>query len=262
MEKQQAIARLEKQRSEITGLKQRPSFVPEFKKWYRDTEIAIQKIFGGSNRHLRDFTKISYSLGCYSSATPDSAFYEAYIKGLNSANAILSSFIDEINEYGIDTVEQEVASSTSSIDTVDLLCSRFHNVVRQLRHRHADRTTIEIEDEYDVQDLFHSLLTIYFDDIRDEEWTPSHAGACSRVDFLLKQEKIVIELKKTRKGLAKKEIGDQLLIDIQRYKEHPDCENLICFVYDPEARIVNPRGLENDLTKTIDGLNVKVIIRP
>ena len=42
-----------------------------------------------------------------------------------------------------------------------------------------------MEDEYDVQDLFHALLTIYFEDIRKEEWSPSYAGGASRMDFLL-----------------------------------------------------------------------------
>lgn len=64
----------------------------------------------------------------------------------------------------------------------------------------------------------------------------------------------------TRKGLSAKEVSDQLIIDIDRYKSHPDCKNLICFVYDPEERINNPRGIENDLTKITDDLNVITII--
>ena len=119
-----------------------------------------------------------------------------------------------------------------------------------------------IRDRYDTQDLFHSLLQLYFDDIRPEEWSPSYAGSGSRVDFLLKQEEIVVEIKKTRKNLKTKQIGEQLIIDIARYKEHPNCKQLICFVYDPEGWVVNPAGLENDLTGVKDGLNVNVYIIP
>lgn len=43
-----------------------------------------------------------------------------------------------------------------------------------------------LEDEYDVQDLPHALLLLYFDDVRAEEWTPSYAGKSARMDFLLK----------------------------------------------------------------------------
>jgi hypothetical protein len=145
---------------------------------------------------------------------------------------------------------------------VERICDRFHLVARQLRSRHDNRETLDVEDEYDVQDLLHALLTLEFDDIRPEEWTPSYAGSGSRVDFLLKQEQIVIEAKKTRKGLGAKEIGEQLIVDIQRYQSHPDCRTLICFVYDPDGRIANPRGIENDLNREHNGLGVEVIIAP
>lgn len=119
-----------------------------------------------------------------------------------------------------------------------------------------------MNDEYDVQDLLHALLRIHFEDIRPEEWTPSYAGAVSRVDFLLKDEKIIVEVKKTRASLKAKDVGEQLIIDIERYRVHPDCKKLLCFVYDPEGWIANPRGLENDLTRSADDFQVKVLIVP
>lgn len=58
-------------------------------------------------------------------------------------------------------------------------------------------------------------------------------------------------------------MGEQLLIDISTYEVHPDCEHLICFVYDPEGRIGNPIGLESDLNKkSTDNLKVNVYIFP
>jgi len=139
---------------------------------------------------------------------------------------------------------------------------RFHQVVIQLRNRHEDRDTIDVVDEYDVQDLLHALLRVFFDDVRAEEWTPSYAGGSKRQDFLLKTQKTVIEVKKTRKGLGSKELGEQLLIDIGSYKSHPDCKTLVCFVYDVENRVNNPRGFEKDLSKNTDGVDVHVIVRP
>ena len=145
--------------------------------------------------------------------------------------------------------------------TLDRIFARFHKVARQLRSRHAGRNTLEIEDEYDVQDLLHAILQLYFDDIRDEEWTPSYAGSAARVDFLLKNEKTVIEVKKTRQGPADKEVGNQLIEDIERYQAHPDCEKLVCFVYDPEGRIGNPNGVMNDLNSRHERF-AKVVIEP
>ena len=150
----------------------------------------------------------------------------------------------------------------SSFLLVNQICSRFHLVAKKLRSRYSNRDTLVVKDEYDTQDLLHSLLHIFFDDIRPEEYIPSYAGSNSRVDFLLKKEKIVIEVKKTRKGLGTKQVGDQLLIDIQRYRSHPDCKTLICFVYDPEGLISNPKGLETDLNKKEKDFEVKVLIIP
>jgi hypothetical protein len=121
---------------------------------------------------------------------------------------------------------------------------------------------LNIEDEYDVQDLLHALLKLDFEDIRPEEWSPSYAGKSSRMDFLLKDYKVVIEVKKTRTGLGAKELGGQLIEDIARYKTHPDCETLLCFVYDPEGLIGNPRGIENDLSQDEGPIKVRVFIKP
>ncbi len=151
----------------------------------------------------------------------------------------------------------------SSINIVRKICLRFHLVAKQLRdYRRENRNTIIIEDEYDVQDLLHALLKIFYDDIRPEEWTPSYAGGSSRMDFLIKNEKIVIEVKKTREGLKGKQIADQLFVDIERYKKsHPGCEYLFCFVYDPENLIQNPIGLEKDINEKHKG-EAEVLICP
>jgi len=146
---------------------------------------------------------------------------------------------------------------------LETILDRFHLVAKQIRQRYDDRESLDIKDEYDVQDLLHALLRIYFEDIRTEEWNPSYAGGSTRADFLLKTEQIVIEVKKTRSNLKAKQLGEQLIIDIAKYKTHPDCKTLYCFVYDPDGYITNPRGIENDLNKTSDeSFKVKVTIVP
>lgn len=190
-------------------------------------------------------------------------------KEVHKENTLL--IIDIINELEINEQEYkkelnlltEPIAATALNDTLlNNLFNKFHQIVIQLRDRYDNRDTIDVDDEYDVQDLLHALLKMYCDDIRPEEWTPSYAGTASRQDFLLKKEQIVIETKKTRKGLNNKELANELIIDIARYTVHPDCKKLICFVYDPENRIKNPRGFENDLSKTTDELTVIVYIRP
>jgi hypothetical protein len=172
---------------------------------------------------------------------------------LKNMVGIIKSALQEIRIFPRDKIIKDDLSN---------IFDRFHKVVRQLRHRYNNRSTIEVVDEYDVQDVIHILLCLFFDDIRTEEWTPSYAGSSARMDFLLKKENIVIETKMTREKLREKEVGNQLIEDIGRYKAHANCKELICFVYDPNGYIGNPQGLENDLKKDENGFRVIVFIRP
>ena len=153
-------------------------------------------------------------------------------------------------------------SDIEALAAVINICSRFHIIAKQLLARHDSRNTLDIDDEYDVQDLLHSLLRVHFDDIRAEEWTPSYAGGSARVDFLIKPYMILIEVKKTRAGLANKELGNQLIEDVGRYKQIHDAKALVCFIYDPSDKVVNPAGFVSDLEKLDKSITLKVIITP
>jgi hypothetical protein len=78
--------------------------------------------------------------------------------------------------------------------------------------------------------LVRALLHARFNDIRKEEHTPSYGVSTSRMDFIIKEEGIVIETKMTRDGLNDKELQDQLIKDIASYQEHPDCKTLFIVV--------------------------------
>lgn len=192
-----------------------------------------------------------------------------FIKGLQKSHrdyyfeaSTRVKIIENVKEYiDKDFIKFEEKNKVNVDNALNIIFSHFYKVARQLRCRYDNRETLKIEDEYDVQDLLHALLLLYFDDVRAEEWTPSYAGKSSRMDFLLKNERVVIEVKKTRHGLADKELGDQLIIDVDRYKVHPDCKRLICFVYDVEGRIGNPKGLMADLNNQHEEF-VTVIIKP
>lgn len=148
-------------------------------------------------------------------------------------------------------------------ESVRLLCRRFHSVAAELRHRHDGRETLDVHDEYDVQDLLHALLSIHFDDIRPEEWTPSYAGSSSRMDFFLPAIGLTVEVKKTRHGLDDRKLGSELIEDSAHYRARPDCRHLICFVYDPDNRVRNPKGLTDDLAKgSREDFTVEVIVEP
>ncbi len=149
-----------------------------------------------------------------------------------------------------------------AIEMIEQLARNFHLVVRKLSQRYDHRPPLEIRDEYDVQDLFYALLTPFFEDIRPEEVAPSHAGGHGRIDFLIKAEQIVIEIKKTRPSLRVRELRDQLIVDKEIYRTHPHCRTFIAFIYDPDGYIDNSIGFERDLSNTPGDVRVKVIVAP
>jgi hypothetical protein len=133
---------------------------------------------------------------------------------------------------------------------------------RQLLERRERRATLKVTDEYDVQDLMHALLKLHFEDVRAEEVAPSVAGKGGRMDFLLKPERIVIETKMTRPSLAQRELGDELIVDMRRYRAHPDQRTLVCLVYDPGGYCHSPAALENDLSCESAGRRTLVVVCP
>lgn len=184
--------------------------------------------------------------------------YPSSVKGVQEQ---LSTLSDLINQDLIDISNDEIKNNIDYEVMLENLLYKFHKVARQLRTRHSGRPTLNISDEYEVQDLLHALLLINFDDVRAEEWTPSYAGGSVRMDFLLKDIQTVIEVKKTRKSMSPKILGEELIIDIEKYQTHPDCKRLYCFVYDPEGLLGNPIGIKNDLENSHKDF-LKVIIVP
>lgn len=178
---------------------------------------------------------------------------------------IFRALRDVVREAIESDVEQHWQIGRSQRDTEKLLlalCTRFHLFAEQLKLRHGSRQTIDVADEYDVQDLLHALLKLHFDDVRPEEVTPSVAGKSGRMDFLLKGEHVVVEVKMTRKGLDQKKVGDELIVDMRRYQAHPDVRTLICLVYDPGGYCTSPNALERDLTGMRDDLQTFVVVCP
>lgn len=110
--KAKAIERLRKVLNDIPELKQLPYDSPKFEKWQRDTRLALTNTFGDDSNHIHDFNRIDYfGSGVWAPGTPDSLVQEDYVGGLESAEALLESMIDEIKEYWEDE-KQTTSSST------------------------------------------------------------------------------------------------------------------------------------------------------
>jgi hypothetical protein len=155
--------------------------------------------------------------------------------------------------------------SSPTIDALDHLEAMFRRlhvaaaVLSRPTHGHAEYV---ISNEYGLQSLVHALLTLFYDDVREEEHTPSRAGGAARIDFLLKKPGVLVETKHTRPTLGKRQLGDELAADILRYRAHPDARALCALIYDPERRVSNPTGFEDDLKDDSAGFPIRVIVTP
>ena len=98
MNKKDAIEKLEELKKRAETLIPKSSESQEFTKWHRDTQVALERIFG-EDTYIKTFNQIDYIPELFTSDTPDDEFVRAYQDGLKNAIVILESFIKEINEY-------------------------------------------------------------------------------------------------------------------------------------------------------------------
>lgn len=168
---------------------------------------------------------------------------------------------------GEDKIQQTPATGSSLIpsdidDLLEIIILGLARSMYPLKNRRHGKSRIEFTDEYDIQDLFNSLLRPWVKDIRPEEYTPSYAGSSTRMDFLLYDHKIVCELKFVRDARHARKVGDELTIDIAHYRKHPDCKKLVAVIYDSKGLIANPDGLKTDIQSDSNELEVTVFIIP
>jgi len=124
----------------------------------------------------------------------------------------------------------------------------FHTFAKQINIRREQRATIVFNDEYDVQDALRALFrSLTLDIVRPEEPTPSVAGKSARIDFLLSGLKTAVEVKKTRSSMSDRSLGEELIVDITRYRAHPNCAQLVFFIYDPDEVLTNAPLLISDI---------------
>lgn len=240
----------------------------EFMRWNTYNEELIKQAFNDPNNTYADQYKYrpGFDIGSVY-ARREKTFQERVENNKSEIRHQLKklrSFYERVDLFKSESVLiPHSEDKKNDITQLVRLLNRFHKVAQALRHRHADRDTILIDDEYDVQDLLYGLLQNDFNDIRKEESSPSSAGANSRLDFVIKEKKVILEIKMTSEKYSTKKLGEDLLVDIGRYKAYPDCNQLVIFIYDKGDHIRNKHGFIVDLeNQSTSGMKVTVIINP
>jgi hypothetical protein len=216
--------------------------------WFVGWASACMSLLGRTFGQEDSFYKQFYAYVEETKDAPDEFDCSRFIRCRNIFKEAATEYATGYASSTASTSIPAAQVTKDPIEQVEYLVRHFHAVALALRTRSRSRPPLLMKDEYDVQYLFGALLRLYFEDVRPEEYNPSHAGGPTRVDFYLRTEQIMVELKKPRSGQNAKSIGDDLLLDINRYgKTRPDVTTLMAFVYDPDYIVANPQGLMHDL---------------
>jgi hypothetical protein len=252
----------------ISNSKQKEEWWSEFLDWdYYNLEMIKQAFDKPNNSYSEEYKRHIGGLGIIFSGDYERPSFKETVESDRQEMQIqvkkLKRFHDKIELLKVEDNLIKTDNRKEKFEQLLNLLTKFHKVAQELRDRRQNRKTLTVTNEYDVQDLLRALLHLHFTDIRREESSPSSSGANSRLDFVLKNEKIILEVKMSNSRLKAKEIGEALLIDIGRYKEYPDCSDLVIFIYDKGDYIRNKGGLITDLQKqsTIN-FTITVVISP
>ena len=140
---------------------------------------------------------------------------------------------------------------------------RFHESVLALRTHPHNGQILTINNEWDCQYLFRSILAAYFANVRIEEWGPSVAGSSARCEFFLRDHATMIELKYVRRETDQDKIKNELAKDFVDYGDNPLVDRLFVLIYDPQNKLSAAVQLEKDLSQPRTGLqDVRVRISP
>jgi len=145
-----SIAKIKAKIAEVAKLRTLPRHCPEYMKWYRETTVLLEKIFGSDANQVGHFHAIQFTYHGGSRSGDHTPFERRYRSALEEAVAILTSIYEEIEEFGIPVA---VSSVEDPISLVEKIALQFHAVARQLRARHAGRQTLDVADEYDASSL-------------------------------------------------------------------------------------------------------------
>ncbi|MFL6351463.1 MAG: hypothetical protein ACJ74Z_06400 [Bryobacteraceae bacterium] len=140
-----------------------------------------------------------------------------------------------------------ISVATPGVAPVLLAMREFDACIRYLNTRRSAGAIINIESEADVQDVLYLLLRPWIIDLSYESPADKTANRFVIKDFASASGRFVIDAKYIRDKDHGKNISKELHDDIEMYRAHPRCDDLIFFVYDPNLFIPDQRALREGI---------------
>lgn len=154
--------------------------------------------------------------------------------------------------------------SLEAEDLIRCILNNFSNSIQKIKVRRKDHPPYTIEDEYDVQDILYVIIKSIFPNLRDEDAIAKVGAKSTKIDLILRDEQIMIEVKMVKMS-DKNEVNfiEQLKIDIESYHQCKWLNKLFCFVYDPYRKtkdIANFHDLNGMRNKNGHEFDVEIIV--
>lgn len=241
MTKAEKVAKIEALIAEGERLQQLP-YDTVTTEWEEIVRITLSKLFP-LKEYDKKFLRIFHTMrGGMCTAE---RYTKDYRTNFAESIAFLQAKIKEIQEW-----DEETLNETAPLAQVIGICERFSCSLGPLGKRRTGHAPYIINDEYDMQDIFHAYLSLFFDDIVPEERMPKVADSASIIDFFLKDSGIGIELKLTGSGKTKKDFKKELIQDMTDYQALPGINQLVFFIYDPGKVVDHPKLFEQELERS------------
>ena len=144
--------------------------------------------------------------------------------------------------------DENILTTKVAVTKVLQALKSFTECVRYLNTRRSGGTLLSLDSEAAVQDTLYLMLRPWVSDLVPENPTDKIANRYSIKDFLSRSSRIVIEAKYVRSADHGKSIVKELNDDIETYRYHPHCDDLIFFIYDPDALIPDSAALSRHIS--------------
>ncbi len=154
---------------------------------------------------------------------------------MNSSLTDILQGVDKIKNNMI--VPDKKGSPKVNLEKVLGALDAFTDCVRYLNTRRSGGTLLSLDSEAAVQDTLYIMLRPWIADLVPENPTDKIGNRYSIKDFLSKSSRIVIEAKYIRSADHGKNITKEINDDIETYRYHSHCDDLVFFIYDPDALI-------------------------
>ena len=181
---------------------------------------------------------------------------------MSGLNKVLQGVATLRGKYPVLPYSQPPLSMMSILTALE----EFTECVRYLNTRRSKGAILQLSDEDSVQDALYLMLRPWITDLIWESPGEKVANRFSIKDFFSKRLKVVIEAKFIRDREHGKTISKELNDDIETYRYHPNCDDLIFFIYDPDGNIPDSSALLHHVaqarTYSDKVLNCYCVIKP